>query len=115
VSHETIEKEDSLSFSLQKHSHNFWLAFIIPEHHHLRKSMLGAAESRMQIFQSVLTGFPVLWKVLPCLLLESETRECCTVEELGPQQCVIVLSGNTKKTDVSESRYQMLRRYQRIQ
>lgn len=58
VSHKTIEKKNFVSFPLQKHSYNFWLAFIIPQHHQLRKSMLGSAEpsglgvaeSRVQMF-----------------------------------------------------------------
>lgn len=45
VKHKTIEKKDFVSFPLQKYSHNFWLAFIIPQHAQLRKSMLAAAKS----------------------------------------------------------------------
>lgn len=45
VNHKTIEKKDFVSFPLQKHSHNFWLAFISPQHPQLRKSMLGSVKS----------------------------------------------------------------------
>lgn len=77
MSHKAIEKKDFISFPLQRHSNNFWLAFIIPQRHQLRKSMLGSAESRgfgdaesrVQIFQSLFTGSSLPWKVLSHLLL----------------------------------------------
>lgn len=75
MSHRTIDKKYFVNFSFQKHSHNLWLAFTIPQHPQLRKSMLGsakycgfgAAESR--VFQSMLIGCPLSWNVLSHLLL----------------------------------------------
>lgn len=41
--------------------------------------------------------------------------ECCTAEQSRSQECVVILAGNAKNTDVTESYYQMLKWYQIIQ